>query len=157
MFDSRSVNAIRRLLDAYPTIFLACHRRHVQSDETGNFVSERQAAVLDHLDARTATSLGKLAEHMGIGRSAMSIMVARLHRRGYVSRASDAKDRRRVGLRLTKAGQKVKEQNTILDPDLVRELFSLLRPEEAEKALRGMETLAQSARTLLRRRTRSRG
>jgi len=27
---------IRRLLDAYPAIFLACHRQHVREDEAGN-------------------------------------------------------------------------------------------------------------------------
>ena len=31
MLDSR----IRRLLDAYPAIFLACHRQHVREDEKG--------------------------------------------------------------------------------------------------------------------------
>jgi DNA-binding MarR family transcriptional regulator len=161
MFDPRVVSPrtgdprIRRLLEAYPAIFLACHRQHVQSDETGKYVSERQAAVLDHLDAKRPVSLTRLAEHMGIGRSAMSIMVSRLRRSGYVSRTADASDGRRIGLRLTTAGMKIKEQNTILDLDLARELFSLLRPDEAERALRGIEMLAQSARIMLRRRKRS--
>jgi hypothetical protein len=47
MVDSR----IRRLLDAYPAIFLACHRQHVREDETGKAITERQASVLDHLHA----------------------------------------------------------------------------------------------------------
>jgi hypothetical protein len=37
MLDSR----IRRLSDAYPAIFLACHRQHVRDDETGNSARDR--------------------------------------------------------------------------------------------------------------------
>src|SRR5215470_10622606 len=48
---------IRRLLDAYPAIYLACHRRHVRSDETGRYLSEHQASVLDHLDAERPMTL----------------------------------------------------------------------------------------------------
>jgi MarR family len=79
---------IRRLLDAYPAIFLACHRqhvRHVREDEAGKSITEHQAGVLDHLHSTRATTLSKLAEHMGVGRSTMSITVKRLVRAGHIS------------------------------------------------------------------------
>jgi len=72
----------RDLLDAYPAIFLACHRRHVREDERGESVTEHQASVLDDLDANRPTILSKLAEHMGVSRSAMSITAARLVHEG---------------------------------------------------------------------------
>lgn len=97
MLDSR----VRRLLDAYPAIFLVCHRQHVREDERGKTVTEHQASVLDHLDAARATTLSKLAEHMGVSRSTMSITVARLVRGGYITRRRDKDDRRSVGLTLT--------------------------------------------------------
>jgi hypothetical protein len=56
---------IRRLLGAYPAIFLACHRQHVREDEAGKSVTEHQASVLDHLQVARPTTLSKLAEHMG--------------------------------------------------------------------------------------------
>ena len=59
----------RRLLDAYPAIFLACQRRHSRDDERGRAVTEHQASVLDHLSATEPVTLSKLAEHMGVGRS----------------------------------------------------------------------------------------
>jgi len=40
MVDSR----IRRLLDAYPAIFLACHRRHLREDEAGKAITETKPA-----------------------------------------------------------------------------------------------------------------
>ena len=115
MLDSR----IRRLLDAYPAIFLACHRQHVREDEAGKAVTEHQASVLNHLHATRAITLSKLAEHMGVGRSTMSITVARLVRGGYIASRRDKNDARRVGLTLTPAGVRVKEQNSVLDPELV--------------------------------------
>jgi MarR family transcriptional regulator, organic hydroperoxide resistance regulator len=90
MLDSR----IRRLLDAYPTIFLACHRRHVREDEGGRALTEHQASILDHLHPIRPTSLSRLAEHMGVGRSTMSITVARLVRGGYIVRRRDKNDKR---------------------------------------------------------------
>lgn len=152
MLDSR----IRRLQDAYPTIFLACHRRHVREDEDGKAISENQASVLDHLHATRATTLSRLAEHMGVSRSTMSITVARLVRGGYITRSRDKNDARCVGLTLTPAGARVKEQNNILEPELLKEMFRLMPAGEVETALDGVECLAKYARLLLRRRKRGR-
>lgn len=152
MLDSK----IRRLLDAYPAIFLACHRQHIREDEGGNAVTERQASILDHLDPVRATTLSQLAEHMGVGRSSMSITVQRLVRNGYIACKRDGKDTRCVRLTLTPAGARVREQNTLLDPALVREMFALMNGPTLETALQGLETLAKSAKTVLRRRSRRR-
>jgi DNA-binding MarR family transcriptional regulator len=152
MLDTR----ITRLLDAYPAIFLACHRQHVREDEGGRSVSEHQASVLDHLHATRATTLSKLAEHMGVGRSAMSITVKRLVRAGYLANNRDKNDARCVGLTLTAAGARVKEQNSILEPGLVTEIFRMMPARELETALQGIECLAKYARILLRQRKRGR-
>src|SRR5438046_10132041 len=86
ILDSR----IRRLLDAYPAIFLACHRQHVREDEAGKNITEHQASVLDHLHPTRATTLSKLADHKGVGRSTMSITVKQLVRSGeIISRRSN--------------------------------------------------------------------
>ena len=147
---------IRRLLDAYPAIFLACHRQHVQEDAAGQRITEHQASVLDHLHTTRATTLSKLAEHMGVGRSAMSITVKRLINRGYIVRRPDKHDRRGVALTLTRAGVRVTEENSILDPALVREMFRRMPASELEGALHGIEELARYARILLRQRKRGR-
>jgi DNA-binding MarR family transcriptional regulator len=100
----------RRLLDSYPAIFLACHRQHVRDDENGKIVTEHQASVLDHLNWERAVMLSRLAEHMGMSRSTMSITVKRLVRDGYVARTRNKDDARYIDLRLTRAGTRVKEQ-----------------------------------------------
>jgi DNA-binding MarR family transcriptional regulator len=145
---------IRRLLDAYPAIFLACHRQHVQQDAAGKRITEHQASVLDHLHTTRAMTLSKLAEHMGVGRSAMSITVKRLIHRGYISSRPDTHDRRGVALTLTRAGARVTEENSILDPALVKAMFRLMPAGELDTALEGLERLAKHARILLRQRKR---
>lgn len=152
MLDAR----IRRLLDAYPSIFLACHRQHVRQDDEGRSITEHQASVLDHLHASRPMTLSKLAEHMGVGRSATSITVARLVRGGYIARTRDGKDARSIGLTLTPAGVRVKEQNTILDPELVKKMFRSMAAAELEAALLGIEFMARHARLLLRSRKKGR-
>lgn len=150
MLDSE----IRRLLDAYPAIFLACHRRHLRADGAGKAVTERQASVLDHLDVRRPVTLSKLAEHMGVSRSAMSVAVARLVRGGYIARARSGEDGRCVGLTLTAAGTRVREQHSVLDRTLLREMLGRIPAAELESALAGMECLAKHARIMLRQRKR---
>ena len=149
-------NKVGRLMAAYPTIYLACHRDHLRADEAGNPLTENQASVLDHLHATRPTTLSKLAEHMGVGRSTLSTTVARLVKAGYVSRVADRQDRRAVGLALTPAGKRIQDQNTVLNPALVRQMFKLMGPEEADRALEGIERLAQAAAILLKRRKRER-
>jgi len=55
-------------------------------------------------------------------------------------------------LTLTPAGVRVKEQNTVLDPELVREMFRSMPAKELEGALQGLEDLAKYARIVLRQR-----
>jgi MarR family transcriptional regulator, organic hydroperoxide resistance regulator len=145
---------VRRLLDAYPAIFLACHRRHVRDDEAGRTITAHQASVLDHLHATRPTRPSKLAEHMGVSRSTMSTTIRRLLRGGYVRSARDTRDARSVGLTLTPAGMRVQEQNTVLDPELVKKMFRAMPAAELEVALQGIEQLAKYARILLRERKR---
>jgi DNA-binding MarR family transcriptional regulator len=150
MFDAQ----VRRLSVAYPAIYLACHRRHIRDDESGALVTAHQATVLDHLDIQKLTTISNLAEHLGIGRSAMSIQVNQLVRRGYVRRRAVPGDRRRVGLTLTGAGNRIKKQNTVLDPDLIGVMFASMPELELELALQGIEQLAKYAVRLNRRRAR---
>ncbi|MFL6427937.1 MAG: MarR family winged helix-turn-helix transcriptional regulator [Acidobacteriaceae bacterium] len=145
---------MRRLLDAYTAIFLACHRRHPREDAHGNIVTEHQASILDHLHTTRAITPSKLAEHMGVSRSTISIALTRLVRSRYVLRKRDPQDARRASLTLTPAGARIQDENSILDPDLVNEMLRAVPPHELEAALQGLERLARSANLLLKKRKR---
>jgi len=136
---------VRSLLDAYPRIYFACHRRHVRDPQTARVLSAHQASILDHLDAVEPTSLNDLAAHMGVTASTMSLAVDRLQRAGYVVRERNAVDRRRLELRLTDDGVRIRSANSVLDPDLVVGLLDELSAVERRQALAGLALLARAA------------
>jgi MarR family transcriptional regulator, organic hydroperoxide resistance regulator len=144
-----------RLEAAYPRVFMACHRRHVTDDESGNRITAHQASILDHLGSSSALTVGRLAGHLGVTPSTMSLTVQRLVANGYIARCCDAKDSRKVLLRLTARGKRVREQNSVLDPELVVELLANVPPQRREAALEGLELLATAAEALLKRQGRA--
>ncbi len=147
-------HAIRRLLDLYPRIFLACHLRHVRDPATRREISAHQASILDHLDDREPTGVMDLAAHMGVTASTMSLTVDRLVRGGYVVRRRDSGDGRRVGLLLTAAGLRIKRTDKVLDTARVRSMLARLSRSELEAGLRGLELLAGAANREIEARSR---
>jgi len=143
---------MQRVLQSYPKIYLACHTRHLRDDETGKSLSPRLGSILDHLDTQPPLTLSSLAKHLDVTQSTISLQIDKLQRAGYVLRLRDTQDRRRVSVVLTPRGKRIKEQNSVLDRDLVRELISLLRPADVEAALSGLDLLAEAADKLMNRR-----
>jgi len=140
---------VRRLVVAYPRVFFACHTRHVRDSETGDLLSAHQASILDHLDNVELTGVLDLARHMGVTASTMSIAVDRLVRKGYVRRERDPNDGRRVNLRLTEAGVRIRSAKSVLDPQLVASLLSQLSSADRARALAGLELLAGAASSMM--------
>jgi DNA-binding MarR family transcriptional regulator len=82
---------------------------------------------------------------MGVTASTMSLAIERLVRQRYVLRARDPRDGRRVHLRLTEAGGRIKQASSVLDPARVRALLRHLSPAERADGLRGLSLLARAA------------
>jgi len=135
-------DAVKQVMELYPRIYFACHTRHVRDPKTQRLLSAHQASILDHLDEREPLTLLDLARHMGVTASTMSLQVERLVRRGYVSRLRAAEDGRRLRLLLTRAGVRVREAKSVLDPDRVRALLSRLTAEDQQAGIRGLTLLA---------------
>jgi DNA-binding MarR family transcriptional regulator len=144
-----SREGVETVLRCYPLIYFACHRRHVRDEATREVLSAHQASVLDHLDDVEASSLQELARHMGVTVSTMSITVDRLERGHYVRRERSKEDGRRLDLRLTPAGVRIKRQQKVLEPDLVAALLRQLDDGKRAQALRGLELLGEAANALM--------
>src|SRR5947209_5955005 len=140
---------VETVLRCYPRIYFACHRRHVRDEQTQALLSAHQASVLDHLDDVECTPLSDLARHMGVTASTMSLTIDRLERGGYVQRERSTQDRRRLDLRLTAAGLRIKRQQKVLEPELIQAMLSRLDPRHRQLALRGLELLAEAARVMI--------
>ena len=139
----------KRLLADYPKIFFACHARHVRDPRTHRLLSAHQASLLDHLDETEAITLAGLAKHMGVTPSTMSLTIERLVRRGYVLRSRHSGDRRRLQLRLSPAGARVREASSVLEPARVRLLLAGMPRTQREQALQGLALLARAADRLV--------
>jgi DNA-binding MarR family transcriptional regulator len=144
-------DAVQQVLDHYPRIFFACHTRHRRDPKTRRVLSQHQASILDHLDDVEPTNLMDLARHMGVTPSTMSLAVERLVRRGYILRARDPRDRRRLELRLSPAGVRVKQAQQVLEPARVRGMLAELPAEERALGLRGLALLARAAERFMAR------
>jgi DNA-binding MarR family transcriptional regulator len=142
---NRVSRAASDLMRYYPRIYFACHTRHVRDPQTNRQLSRHQASVLDHLDEIEPTTLNELARHMGVTPGTMSLAIDRLERRGYVARLRDVADRRRVHVRLTSAGVRVRDASSVLDPERVEALVARLDDADRDVALRGLELLARAA------------
>ncbi len=76
----------------------------------------------------------------------MSLTVERLVRGGYVSRIRDQDDTRRVQLRLTESGVRIKIEKSVLDPERVQAMLANLNRDDRRKALAGLGLLARASR-----------
>ena len=146
--------AISAVMTLYPRIYFACHTRHVRDDQSGKTISAHQASILDHLDEIEPTTVMDLAAHMGVTPATMSLAIDRLERKGYVVRLKDAKDRRRVHVRLTTAGVRVREASSVLDAARVEGLVARLTDDERARAIDGLGLLARAAQEEMHTETR---
>ena len=132
-------------MEYYPRIYFACHRRHVRDPKSRRVLSAHQGSILDHLDAREPVMLLELARHMGVTPSTMSLQVEQLVRKGYVTRERDTKDGRRLMLRLSSSGVRVREANSVLDTERVQKMLARLSREECAAGIAGLALLAKAA------------
>ena len=139
------MDPVRQVLTFYPRIYFACHTRHIRDPRTSRRISAHQVGILDHLDEIEPTGLNDLAKHMGVTASTMSLTVDRLARDGYVKRGPDPRDGRRVALRVTRSGARLRDQMSVLDPELVAAMLKRLSAAKRREALRGLELLAHAA------------
>jgi DNA-binding MarR family transcriptional regulator len=138
-------SVVERFIEAYPKIFFACHLRHVRDSGSGRVLSARQASILDHLDGTVPRQVHELAEHLGVTASTASLQLDDLERAGFVKRSRHPRDRRRTNVRLTRAGERVKGQQKVLDRERVAALLGRLTAAERAEVVAALEKLAATA------------
>lgn len=107
-------------------------------------MTARQMSILDHLGSCSSITLQRLAVHLGVTPSTMSLAIDRLVMLGFVSRQKDKEDRRKTNLTLTPDGEAIRRPAALLDPNLVWELLSGMKEDVRAQALAGLEVLANA-------------
>jgi len=136
---------VEAILAAYPTLHAAWRRRGVQDQATGRRVSNHQAGILEQLDPAAPITVGELAQRLGVTPATISIQLARLVRLRLVVRETDPGDGRRVRIRLSEAGARMRNLRSLLDPERVRAALARLEEPEREAAVAGLRALAAAA------------
>ena len=142
-------DAVHAVLAAYPTIHAVCRRRHEQEPKSGGRVSLHLAALLEQLAPVQPLTVGELAVRMRVTPGTVSLQLARLARLRLIRRSRDAADARRVQLRLTEAGARLRERRSLLDPERVRSALARLPAPERDAAVAGVRLLARAATELV--------
>lgn len=142
-------DAVHAVLTAYPAIHAACRRRHPLAIR-GRRLSNHLATVLEQLDPIEPLAVGELAARMRVTPGTISLQLDRLARLRLVARARDVRDARRVELRLTEAGARLREQRSLLDPLRVRAALARLPEPERDAVVAGVRLLARAVQELER-------
>ena len=107
-------------------------------------LSHHEREVLHHLTAEPV-ALTWLAGHLGLPKSTTSVLVKSLAAHGFVARARDPGDERRLAITLTAEGRRQVEQDTVLDPGELRKAMAALAEPARAALLSGLEQLATAA------------
>ena len=103
-------SANERFQDAFARVWLHLRR----GDEPD--LSEHERQLLHHIPAAApGVTLGEVAEPLALPRSSASVLVKDLARRGFVRRARDRADERRLALLLTAEGARRVAADSVLD------------------------------------------
>lgn len=108
-------------------------------------LSMAQLKTMFLLSHEAPTSVGHVAEALGIGLPAASHLVEKLVQSEIATRADDPADRRRTLIRLTSEGERIVERLRTGSDEHLRGWLGQLPRNELEALARGLELLAQVA------------
>jgi DNA-binding MarR family transcriptional regulator len=142
---NRDVAAVQRW---YPHIYLACHTQHHRRRSNAAQLTAHESSLLAHLSEHRPMRASDLARHLGVGPSTLSAAVKRLAALGYIIRAREDADGRAPALRLSPQGARAMQTGSVLDTARVRALLGKLSITDRERAIVGLQLLAEAARKL---------
>jgi len=103
-----------------------------------------QCVILDMLDRSGGSNMSDLARHMDVTTAAMTGIVDRMVRDGYVARSSDPDDRRVINIKLTVKGVRVARMIHAHRQQMTIKLFGVLSQAEREEYLRLLTRIKDS-------------
>ena len=139
--------AIHIVQVTFPQVYLACHSRHQRKRSTEHALSQRDAAILAHLDATVAVPPSRLAGHLGIARSTLSEALKRLIALGYAKPAGES-PRRTDYVMLTARGARAIRDTSVLETQRLRAALRELSARDLQAITTGMERLAAACRAI---------
>jgi DNA-binding MarR family transcriptional regulator len=127
----------------FPAVYL---RLHARLPKRGHRPPADAMAVLQHLAIAGPLTVGEAARHFDRAQSVASDLIDRLVSEDLVARIRDDRDRRRVLVWLTPAGQAMLERDReVLSADLCSAAMKKMAPRDRRALLDGMRALIAAA------------
>src|SRR5688572_20723257 len=137
-------HAARIVQLTYPQVYLACHTRHQRKRSTEHRLSQRDSAILAHLDEMKSITPALLAKHLGIARSTMSEALKKLIALGFVLRAAP----RSAAVVLSDLGARAVQETSVLESDRLAGALARVPARDRQLICSGLQRLADACRQL---------
>ncbi len=105
-------------------------------DERTGGLSVVQTHTIINLGELGETTIGQMANHMGVDKSTLSRTVDGLVNKELVSREPDPSDRRYLQIKLTKQGREVCDRLNRVNNDYIKKVFSRIPESEHENVMK---------------------
>ena len=106
-----------------------------------------QIAILDILSRNKESNMSDMARSMNVTTAAMTGIVDRLVRDGYVARKNDPDDRRVIKIRLTSKGSAAVKSALENKKRMITRIFSVLPQRERDEYLKILERIREGLKT----------
>jgi DNA-binding MarR family transcriptional regulator len=108
-------------------------------------LSQHERDLLHHVPVDGSVTLTWLAGHLGLPKSTTSVVIKSLGQRGFLRRARDPLDERRLAIELTDQGRDRLARDTVLEPKALAAALAKLSPAVRAGLLDGLAQLADAA------------
>jgi len=129
MIDPEQLQAFSRVLRGLGVLFMKVAGQQSTAHET---FSKQELLALGVLGVRGSCRMGEIAEHLGVGQSAITPLVDRLEVQRVAQRVRSEADRRVWLVALTKKGERVVAQENEVYQRVAEEMLSPLSAPERE-------------------------
>ena len=115
-------------------------------------LSQHERQILHHVPRHGAISLTELARHLALPKSSASVVVKALAQRGFLVRARDQVDERRLCIELTAQGRARVEDDTVLEREPLAAALARLPARRRRELVNSLAALADAAEEVVGRR-----
>ena len=138
-------DAARRFAALFPDVYRRFHRRVHHAEYR---LTSESLALLQHLADSGPLTVTEAARHTDRSQAAMSELIGRLVARGKLARMPDDRDRRRVLVWLTPAGQQaLKTARSVLSPDLLARALRQMTAAQRKRLIDAVQGLLDTSAT----------
>lgn len=109
------------------------------SRESSNLLKLSRIKALYAFRGQDSSTMTELADNIGAKLPSMTMMIDNLAEEGLVERARDEQDRRKVIVRLTDKGRRIREEFLEQRKQIAQKLFAKLSKEDEQELMRLLE------------------